>query len=100
VAVLIGLGLPQLLATWRSALAPGSAARRKLAVHVAGRAHRADLDAPPAAGVRALAGADEARAVGRMQPQPQGRLPPAQAPAHANGRAAGPLKPQGTRAAA
>jgi len=63
--VLIGLGLPQLLATWRSALAPGSAARRKLAVHVAGRAHRADLDAPPAAGVRALAGADEARAVGR-----------------------------------
>jgi hypothetical protein len=100
VAVLIGLGLPQLLATWRAALAPASAARRKLAVHVAGRGHLGDLEAPPAAGVRALAGADEARGVGRMQPQPQGRLPPAQAPAQAAGRAAGPPKPQGARAAA
>ena len=78
VAVLKTLDLPQLLAAWRAALAPGSATRRKLAVHVAGRSHQGDLQCPPAAGVEAMKEEDAVRAACRMVPQLQGELPPVQ----------------------
>ena len=35
-------------------LAPGSTTRRKLSLHVVGRAHATELDAPPAAGVQLI----------------------------------------------
>ena len=75
-ALLRALTLPQLLAAWRSALSPGSATRRKMAVHVAGREHRGDLEAAPGNGITVFRDADAVRGACRMQPAPQGRLPP------------------------
>lgn len=77
-ALLRALTLPQLLAAWRASLSPGSATRRKLAVHVAGRGHRGDLEAAPGNGVSVFESADAFRGACRMQPAPQGRLPPVQ----------------------
>ena len=77
-ALLRALTLPQLLAAWRAALSPASATRRKLAVHVAGKGHAGDLEAAPANGVSAFESADAVRDACRMQPAPQGRLPPLQ----------------------
>lgn len=78
VAVLKTLDLPQLLAAWRAALAPGSATRRKLAIYVAGRSHQGDLQCPPDAGVKAMQEEDAVRSACRMVPQLQGELPPVQ----------------------
>ena len=71
-ALLRALTLPQLLAAWRAALSPASATLRKLAVHVAGRGHRGDLEAAPAKGVSVFRDADAVRGACRTQPAPQG----------------------------
>ena len=47
VAELRALARGDLLAWYRSAVAPGGADRRKLCIHVAGRSQAAELAAPP-----------------------------------------------------
>ncbi len=49
-AALRALSLPELQAAYAEHLAPGSQQRRKLAIHVAGKSHAAELAAGPPAG--------------------------------------------------
>ena len=85
-AALPGVGRGDLVALWRDCVAPGGAARRRLAVHVVPPQHAAELAAPAPAGALLVASPDEVRAA---HPAHASRVAAGEERAAAAARAAG-----------